>query len=169
MIEASADGLTLGSVTLARHLLSHPAPSAVLDAVEGRVFSTLLFPVRGGEITRAHSSSRRPMEITGAEGTAIRAAADGTVVFAGTLPGHGDTVVVLHENGWATFYERVVLAPEVAIGSSVERGAWIAHAAARAMRFELRVGGVVRDPADVLVDPRESAGESHPGTLPSAP
>lgn len=149
----------IGSAELATWLRSHPAPVALLEGVEGRVFSTLLFPVRGGEITREHRSSRRPMEITGEPGTAIRAAADGVVVFAGTLPALGATVVLLHANGWVTLYERVDLGSAPAVGTAVERGGWIAHASDDPMRFELRVGGVVRDPADVLVDPRDAVTE----------
>jgi lipoprotein NlpD len=131
-------------------------PDDVMALVDGRVFSTLLFPMRGGAITREHRSSRRPMEITGEAGTAIRAAADGLVVFAGALSGLGDTVVLVHENGWVTLYERVDLSRSPAVGTNVERGAWIAQATEDALRFELRVGGVVRDPADVLVDPRDA-------------
>lgn len=145
--------LTIGTAALAEHLAAHPIPDAVLPSITGRRFSTLLFPVRAGRVHRAHRSARRPLELSGEPGAAIRAAADGVVVFAGELAGHGDTVVLAHPGGWVTFYERIEVA--VAAGDVLERGAWLGRLGERPMRFQLRIGGVARDPADVLVDPRE--------------
>jgi|GEM_PF-1995159 len=144
--------LAIGSRALADHLTSHPIPDALLVTITGRTFSNLLFPVRGGSEHRAYRSARRPLELRGEVGTAIRAAADGVVVFAGELGSRGATVVVAHPSGWVTFYER--MEPAVRVGDAVERGAWLGRLGSRPLRFELRVGGVSRDPADLIVDPR---------------
>ncbi|AKF08540.1 putative peptidase [Sandaracinus amylolyticus] len=146
------DGLELGSLALARRLLSRAASDAMLSRVEGRVFSTLLFPVRDGTVARAFRSSRVAMQLVGAPDAAVRAAADGLVVFAGELPGRGPSIVLLHRNGWVTAYVGVgVLAAEV--GTRVERGAWIARMGATPIELELRIGGVARDPGALLVTP----------------
>lgn len=140
--------LELGSRALFDHLLAHPVPEAITPV--GRVFSSLLMPVRGGRVSRDYRSARAPMEIAGDEGAAVRAAADGTVVFAGEVPERGTVVVIAHPNGWVSLYERV---GEVAVhvGDAIERGSWMGHLGDRALRFGLRVGGVSRDPEEVLV------------------
>ncbi len=149
---APSESLAIGSRALADHLLSHPIPDALTPSVTGRTFSNLLFPVRGGREHRRYRSARRPLELRGDEGTAIRAAADGVVVFVGELGSRGASVVVAHPNGWVTFYERIE--PAVHAGDVVERGAWLGRLGGRPMRFELRVGGVSRDPGELIVDPR---------------
>ncbi|WP_236603951.1 M23 family metallopeptidase [Sandaracinus amylolyticus] len=146
------DGLELGSLALARRLLSRAASDTMLSHVEGRVFSTLLFPVRDGTTARPFRSSRAPMQLAGAPDAAVRAAADGLVVFAGELPGRGPSIVLLHRNGWVTAYVGVgVLAAEV--GTRVERGAWIARMGATPVELELRIGGIARDPGELLFTP----------------
>jgi murein DD-endopeptidase MepM/ murein hydrolase activator NlpD len=135
----------LGSLALARRLLSRRPTDAMLSAVEGRLFSTLLFPVRDGTIARPFGGSRRPMQLAGEQDAAVRAAADGLVVFAGELPGRGPAIVMLHRSGWVTAYAGLgTIAVEP--GTQVERGAWIARAGASPVELELRVGGVARDP-----------------------
>lgn len=153
--EPGASELVLGSRALVDHLLAHPVPPSLAETLTGRRFSNLLFPVRGGTLARSYRSARRPLEIAGDEGTAIRAAADGVVVYAGELSGHGPTVVLAHANGWVTLYERIEVA--VSVGDVVERGAWLGRLGARPMRFLLRVGGVSRDPAELMVDPRDAS------------
>lgn len=140
--------LEVGSRALFDHLLEHPLPATIVPA--GRTFSSLLLPVRAGRVSRAYRSSRAPMEVDGEDGAAVRAAADGTVVFAGEVPERGAVIVLAHPNGWVTIYERV---GDVAVhaGDAVERGSWIGRLGARALRFGLRVGGVSRDPDELLV------------------
>jgi murein DD-endopeptidase MepM/ murein hydrolase activator NlpD len=150
--ETRADALALGTRALADHLRAHPLPDALAPTIVGRRFGNLLFPVRGGAIARSYRSARRPLELSGEAGAAVRAAADGVVVFAGELASGEGTVIVAHPTGWVTFYERLDVA--VSVGDVVERGAWLGHLGERAMRFSLRVGGVSRDPAPSIVDPR---------------
>jgi murein DD-endopeptidase MepM/ murein hydrolase activator NlpD len=141
--------LELGGRALFEHLLEHPIPAAIEPA--GRTFSTLLTPVRGGHVSRGYRSARAPLELEGEDGAAVRAAADGTVVFAGEIAERGAVVALAHPNGWVTIYERLEIA--VQVGDVVERGSWIGHLSDRALRFGLRVGGVSRDPAELWTTP----------------
>jgi murein DD-endopeptidase MepM/ murein hydrolase activator NlpD len=75
-------------------------------ASDGR--PTLQWPLEG-TITRAYvnksDQKHRGVDIAAPEGTAIRAAADGTVVYSGDdIPGYGRMVIVDHGRGWATCY-----------------------------------------------------------------
>ncbi len=75
-------------------------------ASDGR--PTLQWPLEG-TITRAYvnksDQKHRGVDIAAPEGTAIRAAADGTVAYSGDdIPGYGQMVIVDHGRGWATCY-----------------------------------------------------------------
>jgi murein DD-endopeptidase MepM/ murein hydrolase activator NlpD len=147
---APIDGI--GTLALVQRLVAHAPTDAMREAAGGRLFSNLLFPVRGGEVARSFRGSRAPMRIGADEGAAVRASADGIVVFAGELAGRGPSIAVLHRNGWVTLYAGL---GEIAVaaGDRVERGAWIAHLGPEALEFEVRVGGVAHDPAELLVQP----------------
>jgi murein DD-endopeptidase MepM/ murein hydrolase activator NlpD len=133
-------------------LLRRPAPAAVVAEAEGRVFSNLLWPLRGGDSpTHGRFRGRRHVDLAAESGTAVRAAADGMVVYAGALPSRGTAVVVLHKNGWVTVYGAV---NDVAVeaGQSVRRGEWLGFVAGdRGLRFELVEGGRARDPRPLFV------------------
>lgn len=145
----------LGTLALAQRLLARAPSDALLEHVEGRVFSSLLFPVRDGTTARPYRSARSPMQIASPSDAPIRAAADGLVAFAGELPGRGASIVVVHRTGWVTAY---VGLGSIAVepGAQVERGAWIGRAGGRPVELELRVGGTARDPAALLVTPVQS-------------
>lgn len=142
----------IGSLALARHLLTHAIDPEILVRLEGRLFSTLLFPVRDGTVARAHRSARAPMQIAGAIEAPVRAAADGLVAFAGEIPGRGPTILLVHRSGWVTLYARLG-SIAVRAGDHVERGAWIGRASERPIELELRIGGIARDPAPLLLAP----------------
>jgi len=138
-------GVRLGARALTRRLLRRPAPGPLLEATGGRIFSNLLWPVRGGSLERSfHAGAHRGVDIAAAEGSAVRAAADGLVVHAGEgLPGLGDAVVLLHRTGWVTVYGSN---REVAVEVGASGAADGAH-----LHFELHDGGRLRDPEPLLV------------------
>jgi len=135
--EAASD---LGTRALVRRLHRFAPTEALLERAEGRHFSNLLWPVRGGSI---RATSRRRVVIDAAD-HAVRATADGLVVFA-----DGDLIVLLHPMGWVTTYRGVdELTTEV--GATVQRGEWIGRGGRR-LRLELRVDGERVAPREHLV------------------
>ena len=123
--------------------------SVILGATLGvgllLVASPLLWPARGGSLSSHDDEGAR---IWAEPGTAVRAAADGLVVFAGTLGERGESVVIVHPTGWVTIYGGLDQTA-VRAGDQVERGAWIARTATE-LRFEARVEGRRVDPATLL-------------------
>lgn len=156
---ATADGATtgIGTVELVRSLMRGRIDPALRERA-GRLFSNLLWPARGGRIERGFEArGHRGIDVEAEVGTAVRAAADGLVVYVGDgLTGMGTAVVLLHRNGWVTLYgsnDEVA----VEVGQTVRRGEWIAEVGETGasegahLHFELHDAGALRDPAPLLV------------------
>ena len=77
------------------------------------------YGVRGG---RRHDG----IDLSAPEGTAIHAAASGTVIYAGEQPGYGSIVILRHEGGLVTLYAHCS-ALLVAEGATVKAGQPIAR------------------------------------------
>lgn len=87
------------------------------------------------------------------EGTAVRSAADGTVVFAGNVAGTF-AVTIAHSQGMETTYS-ALSEVSVAAGDVIEQGYWIgragrAHADAGGLHFGVKVEGHYADPEAFL-------------------
>ena len=144
-------------LSVARAVMAGDVDDALLERT-GRRFSNLLWPVKGGAIERAYDAGRhRGVDIHAPKGTAVRAAADGLVVYVGDgLSGLGQSVVLLHRNGWVTVYGSNQNIAVVA-GQTVRRGAWIAEIGDTGasdgahLHFELHASGALSDPAPLLV------------------
>ncbi len=90
------------------------------------------------------------------QGTAVHAAEDGTVAYAGSeLKGYGNLILVRHDNGWVTAYahnDQLM----VKRGDKVQRGQVIAKAGRTGsvdqpqLHFELRQGSKPVDPVPFL-------------------
>jgi murein DD-endopeptidase MepM/ murein hydrolase activator NlpD len=136
----------------ARRLLAHAPDERALEALDARLFGSLLWPVRGGRSAPLSGAAGEALGVRAEGGAAVRAAADGRVVYAGEgLEGLGLAIVLLHKNGWVTVYGGL---GEIAVtpSSIVRRGEWMGHLGeGRPLRFELRDGGEARDPRDLLV------------------
>ena len=166
--------LELGTAVAARKLMRQAPERPTLEQIEGRIFSNLLWPVRGGKLSRGyHPVRHRGIDIEAEPGAPVRAAADGLVVYSGhELKGYGNAIILLHPNGWVTVYgsnhENAVEA-----GDEVKRGNWIASVGSVApgerphLHFEFLQDGHRRDPAELLVNvpPSETReaqdGEAH--------
>lgn len=133
-----------------------PISQAPIDTPSGR----FIWPVSGkmlqgfGPMSNGQRSDG--LQIAAAEGTPIRAADAGSVVYAGDdLPGYGNLVLVKHEGGWITAYAnaRRILVKE---GAKVAKGDVIAEVGATGrtkqagLHFELRKGPRPVDPLPAL-------------------
>ena len=95
------------------------------------------------------------IDIGCAYGTPNRAAASGTVIYAGSLGGYGNLVVVDHGNGLSTAYAHAssIL---VSVGQSVSQGHTVSlvgstgNSSGPHLHFEVRVNGVAVDPLPYL-------------------
>jgi len=148
----------VGTRAAAQRLL-RAAPETPDDTRLGRRFSNLLWPVKEGEAGRSLAAAhRRGLDIEAPAGAAVRAAADGVVIYSGDgLRGYGHALVVLHRGGWVTVYGSVRPDGAAEAGARVLRGEWIgrvseARAGARThLHFEWLVAGERNDPRDHFV------------------
>jgi len=155
--------MPLGSLPPAVPLTPMPAPlasipptsapgSAMPNAVEGL---SLIWPARGPIINRFDDVKNKGVDIGGAPGDPVRAAADGRVVYSGSgLRGYGNLIIVKHDATFLTAYahNQTLLVKE---GDAVTRGQNIATMgnsdADRVMlHFEVRKQGKPVDPLKYL-------------------
>jgi len=108
------------------------------------------------------------LDIPATKGTAVRAAASGTVIFAGKEPERfGNLVVVEHENGWQTAYG-FLSKVTVVKGDTVtahERVGLVGHAGQASrdeLHFELRRANKPVDPAPYLPKLKKQADDKKP-------
>ncbi|MGI8973268.1 MAG: murein hydrolase activator EnvC family protein [Gaiella sp.] len=95
------------------------------------------------------------IDISVSEGTPVRAAAAGTVIYSGWLGGYGNLVVIDHGNGLSTAYAHNSSFAST-VGQSVVAGETIAYSGNTGdssgphVHFEVRVGGSAVDPLGYL-------------------
>ena len=124
-----------------------PSGSGVLGwPVSGPVTSG--FGVRWG---RMHEG----IDIAVGEGTPVRAAAAGTVIYAGWMSGYGNLVAVDHGNGLSTAYAHnsslaVSVGQSVAAGKIVSYSGNTGNSTGPHVHFEVRVNGSAVDPLRYL-------------------
>jgi murein DD-endopeptidase MepM/ murein hydrolase activator NlpD len=115
-----------------------------------------LWPVRGKVLSRFGPQGRGlhndGINIAAPQGTPIRAAENGVVVYAGNeLPGFGNLLILRHADGWTTAYGHTD-AFRVRRGDTVRRGQVIATVgrtggvATPQLHFEIRKGSDAVDP-----------------------
>jgi murein DD-endopeptidase MepM/ murein hydrolase activator NlpD len=126
-----------------------PAPAA--DANPG-----FRWPARGRIIQGFKSGGNDGINISVPEGTAVKAAENGVVAYAGNeLKGYGNLVLIRHPNGFVSAYANNGEI-EVKRGDSVKRGQTIAksgqsgNVATPQLHFELRKGSTPVDPTNYL-------------------
>lgn len=134
-----------GSITLAASAGSLGAPLDLASA-------TSPFGFRVSPITGGSGEFHRGQDYTIQCGTAVNAAASGTVTFAGWHPyGGGNRVVIDHGNGLETTYNHLS-SSSVQVGQKVSRGDLIALTGTTGastgchLHFEVMVNGDVVDP-----------------------
>jgi len=120
----------------------------------------LLWPVTGQVTSRFGTRGKRPHEgidIAAPEGERVHAAADGTVIYAGSgVRGYGNLILLRHPGGLVTVYahNRTNLVKEkdaVRAGQVIGEVGSTGNASASHLHFEVRHGEVPVDPLSHLV------------------
>ncbi len=154
---ATAAPVQPASLPLPSSVAPPSEPDEVPSARPGRGF---LWPVRGSVISDFGSKpgglQNDGINIAAPRGTPIRAADNGTVVYAGNeLKGFGNLLLVRHAEGWITAYAH---ADELLVkrGDEVRRGQTIGRVGATGgvtspqLHFEVRRGSRPQNPRDLL-------------------
>ncbi len=135
---------------------SAAAPAAAAASVAPNFRWPLSGPVRRDYAPRSGPNYHDGLDIRAAEGTAVRAVAQGTVLFAGSEPTQfGNMVVIDHGDGWHSAYaflNRVTVKQGDAV-SAGERVGLVGHtgrAKGNELHFEIRRNNRPVDPADKL-------------------
>ncbi|MDN5753087.1 MAG: M23 family metallopeptidase [Nitrosospira sp.] len=113
---------------------------------------------------RAHSG----IDYAAPTGTRVKAAADGTVAFAGWQGGYGNVVFLQHQGGYSTVYGHLsTFAKGLRRGQRVRQGDIIGHVGATGMatgphlHYEFRFNGVQRDPLRVAMPAANPVAAKH--------
>lgn len=122
--------------------------------------------VNGWTLDCATDRGHRGIDISAGPGSAVRAAAAGTVAFVGYTPaeGGGTTVSISHPGGLRSTYLHLVEA-SVSRGDSVAQGQQIAFAGERPLHFGLKLdqgSDTYFNPLDFLAGPAPAAGSPTP-------
>ena len=122
---------------------------------------SLIKPISGtitsrfGASSRIRSSAHTGLDIGASNGSAIKAAAYGTVTWAGYKGSYGNLVVITHSNGVQTYYGHCSKL-YVSNGQTVSQGQTIAAVGSTGnstgphLHFEVRVNGVAYNPQNYV-------------------
>ena len=118
---------------------------------------SLIKPVNGtlssrfGANSRIRSGAHTGLDIATSSGTPIKAAASGTVTFAGWKGSYGNLLVITHSNGVQTYYGHcsklyVSAGQKVSQGQNVAAVGSTGNSTGPHLHFEIRVNGVACNP-----------------------
>lgn len=114
------------------------------------------WPISGKVITDFIASKGTGINIAAPEGTSVRAAENGQVIYVGSgVEGYGNLVLIRHANGYVSAYAHLK-SVGVAKGDNVTRGDSIGQAgmtgsvSSPQLHFELRKGATPVDPVPLL-------------------
>lgn len=134
-----------------------PSPPPATRRADGR--PVFRWPVEG-TLTRGFvntsDAKHLGLDIAAPNGTSVRAAADGMVVYSGDeIPGYGRMVILDHGNGWATCYAHnsanlVRAKDRVRVGDLIARVGETGRATGPHLHFEVRRNQIAVDPLPLL-------------------
>ena len=155
-VAAQESGLTALIQTRTQARASRSAADPGLD---GRISGAgLVWPLRGAVTSpfgprwgRLHAG----LDISGGTGTPIRAAKEGQVIFAGSMSGYGNCVIIDHGGGLTTLYahqSRLGTNDGARVGQGEVIGyvGSTGHSTGPHLHFETRVGGSPQNPRRFL-------------------
>jgi murein DD-endopeptidase MepM/ murein hydrolase activator NlpD len=124
----------------------------------GRDDGVLNWPLRGVLYARFGKKGKEPhdgIDLAAPAGTSVKAAAAGTVLFAGEQQGYGLIAIVEHDGGLITLYAhnrdlRVKTGQKVRDGQVVATVGDSGRTSGPHLHFEVRKGGLPVDPLDFL-------------------
>jgi murein DD-endopeptidase MepM/ murein hydrolase activator NlpD len=159
-----AEKLGLGSSRTAHRLLIKPPNPEWVKAAARRTdegpLQTLTPPVEDPTILRGWGSGpggyHLAVDVGGKPGTEVQAAAPGMVAYAGSqVRGYGNAVIVVHANGWVTWYTHnrqnlVVPGQSVKAGEPIARMGQTGYAHGAHLHFMLVYEGEHCDPMPLL-------------------
>lgn len=122
---------------------------------------SLIKPVTGtltsrfGARSRIRSSAHTGLDISAPSGTGIKAAASGTVTFAGRKGSYGNLLVITHSNGVQTYYGHCSKlycqeGKKVSAGETVAAVGSTGNSTGPHLHFEIRVNGVAYNPQNYV-------------------
>lgn len=122
---------------------------------------SLIKPISGiitsrfSESSRIRSSKHTGLDIAASAGTPIKAAASGTVTFAGRKGSYGNMLVITHSNGVQTYYAHCSKL-YASVGKTVSQGDIVAavgttgNSTGPHLHLEVRVNGVAYNPQNYV-------------------
>ena len=110
---------------------------------------------RFGQVESIRSHAHSGLDIAAPSGTPIKAAADGTVSFAGTMGGYGNLVIIDHGNGVQTYYGHcskiyVKVGTTITAGDTIAAVGTTGNSTGNHLHFEIRKDGKVINPQKYL-------------------
>ncbi len=134
---------------------SAASSAAAVPSAGGDEDLAWIWPARGSVLTGFDETKNKGLDIGGASGDSVLAAADGRVVYVGSgLRGYGNLIILKHNNTYLTAYahNQVLLVKE---DQSVRKGQKIAEMGSSdadrvKLHFEVRRQGKPVDPAKYL-------------------
>ena len=110
---------------------------------------------RFGAMEDIRDHAHQGMDIAAPNGTTIKAAADGTVTYAGSMGGYGNLVIISHGNGIQTYYGHcskiyVSVGTQVTAGDSIAAVGSTGNSTGNHLHFEIRKNGAQINPQKYL-------------------
>jgi len=127
------------------------------------------WPVQSGVVSSGFGIRNGAMhdgvDIAAPAGTPVYAADSGVVIFSGTLHGYGNTVIIRHDDNYATVYghnERNLVSEGVRVARGQEIGeiGRSGRTTGANLHFEVRRDNIAKDPLAYLPEPTSSDGIS---------
>lgn len=104
---------------------------------------------------RRWGRSHNGIDIAGSHGSAVKAAAAGTVTYAGWMSGYGNYVVINHGNGYQTAYGHnssilVKVGQKVSQGQQIAKMGSTGRSTGTHLHFEIKKNGVFQNPLEYV-------------------